>query len=535
MLFIKNLLGKYVLAKSFFKTENGWKRARLGAREEEKWVFEKEHEDSIVVAYTSIKEDPTTKVMAHFILETNLFKEEKIKGNTWIDNTGAERTDSGYSASDYIKVGESTLTVNLSNPTESKTWVSFTFFDEFKNYVGGYTSEYLDVGEGQWAKDVPEDVSYVRFSYSSFAEDIKITSNIPPQCIHRKKGTQSWIESPHYASKNYPYTDKMVEWFLIESLEPGTLYEMKLNNHRQVYEFKTFSENEDVKVLQMSDGVNKEWLFENEEIQGFKIIKNENPDLIIGCGDFVHDNGLRVEAWDTFFNAYQHFLTGRKRIPFIVAFGNHDGHNITEDGDNHLLWVHLGGNRENAIFYNAFFWNLENSDYGVTKIGNFLTLMFLNSGHTVTTTGEQVGFIERELAAAGTTHIFPFFHVGPVGGYYINTAVYTKGVINHWLEPFRQHGVKFVGNGHEHVNLVSKPTSKVSTDTIGVVQDGPVFVGQGHGLGNTTRGVRYYQEDCIDFLDISQKALNFITFKTSGQAQFKMRGLDGTVMYELTR
>lgn len=86
----------------------------------------------------------------------------------WVNSSGIVTADNGYRASGYIPVtpGE-TLMFQLWMPSSQRVWIDDTYFyDESKNYVGGYDGEYITTSHVVKKYTVPSNATYVRVSYS---------------------------------------------------------------------------------------------------------------------------------------------------------------------------------------------------------------------------------------------------------------------------------------------------------------------------------------------------------------------------------
>lgn len=353
----------------------------------------------------------------------------------------------------------------------------------------------------------------------------------PVECLFRKEGTFDWQTVELFADKPFPNTTRRVRWFKLEGLQPNTIYETKLKNHKEIHRFKTmpsvFTRN--LKFVMVSDQLNSEANFQTEGVQGFTTMHNNSIDAIIISGDMVHDDGIRTSAWQLYWEKY--FQIERERnlmIPMVVCLGNHDGRVNNPDGSfKSLLWYDGGATKDDVAFAYNFFSNLDDLAYGVIDISNYLSLIFLNSLHTQPIVGVQTDWLANTLQAREGRHIFPFFHVSPYPAYYHYADPMNKAIRENWTPLFAQHGVKIVGTGHEHVHLVTK---KIINEEVN--ENGVVFTGQGHGMGNITRPSIIPSDTWyVDFLNASQRGFDIIEFKTDGSVELNKVSLTGSVLY----
>lgn len=356
----------------------------------------------------------------------------------------------------------------------------------------------------------------------------------PVECLYRKEGLEEWQTVDLFADKPFPLTEKHVRWFKLQDLEPDTIYETKLKNHRDIHRFKTMPSDfiRNIKATMVSDQMNSEENFKTEGEQGFNTMHNNDIDVILIAGDGVHDNGLKHEAWTLFWEKY--FQIERERnlmLPFIYAFGNHDGRVNNEDGTfKSLLWYTGGARKKHVVFPYNFFSNLNDVGYGTVNISDYLSFVFLNSGHTEKIEGVQTTWLENTLQLNQGRQIFPFLHVAPYPAYSGYNSYNNKRVRDYWTPLFTEYGVKLAGCGHEHVHLVTK---KVTGDNLDV--GGVVYTGHGHGMGNITRPNNIPPDTWyVDFMNNTQRGFDIIEFKPNGEIELNKVSLIGEIMYQKT-
>jgi hypothetical protein len=155
------------------------------------------------------------------------------------------------------------------------------------------------------------------------------------------------------------------------------------------------------------------------------------PDLHINTGDLV-ESGEVAGQWEQFFAVERDLL---RQVPFLPVIGNHDkDENTFYDS----IWC-LPGIRDNPIYF-------------ALRYGNalFLVLDYEEIGDGST---KQDQWVEQQLLQAADDpkirHIFPSYHIpavssGPHGN---SENTHMLGRL-HTL--FKQAGVKFVLNGHDH-------------------------------------------------------------------------------------
>lgn len=155
------------------------------------------------------------------------------------------------------------------------------------------------------------------------------------------------------------------------------------------------------------------------------------PDLHVNTGDLV-ESGEVADQWDLFFAVERDLL---RHVPFLPVIGNHDkDENTFYDS----LWC-LPGVRDNPIYF-------------ALRYGNALFLV-LDYGEIGDGSTEQDQWVEQQLLQAaedpGIRHIFPTYHVPPIssGPHGNDENAHMLGRLH---AQFKQAGVRFVFNGHDH-------------------------------------------------------------------------------------
>lgn len=356
----------------------------------------------------------------------------------------------------------------------------------------------------------------------------------PVECVYRKQGSVDWLDVPLHADKPFPLTSKRVRWFKLEGLEPDTIYETRLRGHDTIHRFKTMpSVSSDIKVVMLSDQANNVPAYRTDAEIGMQTIHDNDVDVIVLAGDMVHDDSSRLNAWESYWDAY--FKSERNNnmmLPMIVCLGNHDG--WVDSGGTYnesLLWIHNSATKDDVLFAYNFFANLNDEAYGVIDVSDYMSIIFLNTYHTQPILGTQTTWLETTLSARqGRQHVFPYFHVSPYPSWYPDTLNYIYEVRDHWTPLFTQYGVKIAGSGHEHVHVVTKKVTGTSLDANGVV-----YTGQGHGMGNNTRGISIAPDEWfVDYLSNDVKGFDFIEFRQNGDVHLDKVNLQGNTLHSVS-
>jgi 3',5'-cyclic AMP phosphodiesterase CpdA len=217
----------------------------------------------------------------------------------------------------------------------------------------------------------------------------------------------------------------------LTGLEPGALYQFRVVGEGEVNSAGTFRvapEGDMPFRFTVAGDTRTQPFFHRVVIDRALAVR---PDLNMNTGDLV-ESGEVASHWDQFFDVEKDML---RHVPFLPVIGNHDkDENTFYDS----LWC-LPGIRDNPIYFalrygNALFLVLDDAEIG--------------DGST-----EQDIWLEGQLLQAandpGIKHIFPAWHAPPLSsGSHGNSE--NTNMLDLWHSRFKEAGVQFVFNGHDH-------------------------------------------------------------------------------------
>lgn len=362
----------------------------------------------------------------------------------------------------------------------------------------------------------------------------------------------SWIRLEPYKVDELLMTDYKIYWFKLSELNQDTIYETRMSGS-VVNRIKTLKvhQPEEFKVVMLSDQMNVSGVVDKQFENLSNILKEINPDLIAINGDVVHDDAHKYSRWVDLWEGWgNHVLDSDGNIiPIMATLGNHDGaiydnvpmEDRTSRNLDSLLWHRNGATSNDVPFFYSFFSTITpDNHYRKISISDYINCLVLNSGHTIDIKGEQTTWIENELINSVDRHVFPFFHVSPYPsryGYNYRTHVEQR---ENWSPLFSQHGVKFVGNGHEHISFATKRVTGDSLDANGVI-----YSGQGNGIGTDIREFRshfsvdndpgfyidYMKDNSFDLKEV--QGFDLFTFKDSGNVKLEKMLFTGDTVHSI--
>jgi hypothetical protein len=314
---------------------------------------------------------------------------------------------------------------------------------------------------------------------------------VNPDCEikYREINTEIW-NSVTGTNQIIPYPDVLIEkerlvhWTTITGLQAGTNYEFKFSGDttEQIYKFKTMPLNlntEQIKIAFAGDchyGIDDIFDMSHENIEMVTSeIKKSQPDIFIGLGDLVYDDG-EVHAgvtynWVRFLKMLQEHLIKDDGylIPFITAFGNHDGARTYLDIENGAPY----DKDNNATYFSKLFAfpKSQNHLFGDLIFGDYLQLLCLESGYA-NPISECTQFLTNNIDNT-KKHIIPFYHI-PLYAYRGNSITNNTEAIAQWETIFGSNGVKISMSGHLHSYSYTKPllNGAIVTGNNGVVYCG---------------------------------------------------------------
>jgi len=308
------------------------------------------------------------------------------------------------------------------------------------------------------------------------------------------------------SSETFEGTTAWINSVELTDLTPGTEYYVVIPHqiHEERFKFRTAPEDpEEVVFIAVSDfhltGTSSG---RSRRRTVMKAIADENPDFVIMVGDLWYhnenDNDDVNASVDGFFDDLHEALitSDGRRIPVLPVEGNHDGIES---------FVSAGTipAKENAPFYyNRFKLPGEEGCY-VLQYGPDLTLIGLNSGHSIDNEGHHTEWLEQTLQQYQSSEwIIPFHHVGPYPCYRSVNDTYSTKVRTNWVPLYEQYGVDLVISGHDHAYKRTYPIRNNQID----YENGIVYIGD----GGSVSGLR---EPYLDRWYIFEAASEYNFFK----------------------
>jgi hypothetical protein len=270
----------------------------------------------------------------------------------------------------------------------------------------------------------------------------------------------------------FPNTDLKVHRCELTGLTAGTEYQFKIGESSPVHRFRTMPAKQTDMIQFVSGGdcgVNAHAIGTNV------IAARQDPQFALIGGDLAYDNGKSPQTFLAFLQNYsKHMLDSQGRlIPMVTCIGNHE--------------VNGGykGKREQSPQYLSVFDGLfAERTYGLLDIGDYLSLVLLDTGHIEPIGGEQAQWLETVLAArqerphlivANHVPAYPSYRApeGKIGS--LGTGEENR---KHWSPLFEKYKVDLVLEHHDHTFKRTHPLTGGMRDKNGVLYLGDGSWGQ---------------------------------------------------------
>lgn len=197
------------------------------------------------------------------------------------------------------------------------------------------------------------------------------------------------------------------------------------------------------------------------------------PDFALLGGDLAYDNGVAATSWIDWLGSWMTAAVAKDRrlLPLVAAIGNHEVR---------------GGYRAEPVkdspYYYALFVPPGRRSYFAADVGDYLSLVVLDSGHTERVGGPQAEWLAGALAERErqrflfVTYHFPAYGTvkAPAGKLPIEHPKSVE-IQTHWLPQLERHGVTAVFEHDHHAHKRSHRIRAGERDD----ENGLLFLGDG--------------------------------------------------------
>lgn len=264
-------------------------------------------------------------------------------------------------------------------------------------------------------------------------------------------------------TKPYPNTNDKVHRSELTGLKPGTEYQFQIGTGSRTYYFRTMPAKA-TNTLQFVSGGDSG--VDIHAVGTNILASRQEPYFALIAGDLAYDNGKSPATFTKFLQNYrQHMVDPKGRlIPLVSCPGNHEvdgGYKGTRDKSPQYLSV-----------FDGFF---SDTTYGVFDIGDYLSLVLLDSNHMAPVIGEQTSWLTKTLAERQERpHLIVANHVPAYPSYRVPEG--KEGKLGtgedqriHWSPLFERYNVDVVLEHHDHTFKRTHPLTNGMKDKYGVL------------------------------------------------------------------
>jgi hypothetical protein len=282
-----------------------------------------------------------------------------------------------------------------------------------------------------------------------------------------------WSRASGHAAQ-MPYTNRMVHTVEISGLTGNTRYEFRLGRlttresdgglefapFGPAHAFSTLPPNLNRPVKFISGGDIYGGDHVNLMTEMCRIAAARDPEFALLGGDiaYVNNEPKAADRWFNFFQVWGDTMktTDGRLIPVIPAIGNHEVH-----GDTYEIRggaPNRGVSTDRALFFYTLFSFPGRPGYKAIDVGDYLSIIALDSFHSNPVPGAQTDWLRGVLASRrAVPYVVPFYHVPAYPSYRSFAGAISVAVRANWVPLFDEAGVRFAFENHDHAYKVSHP------------------------------------------------------------------------------
>ncbi len=288
--------------------------------------------------------------------------------------------------------------------------------------------------------------------------------------LYHLAGNDKWM-SVEASVRPVPDTKVIVYVSQIEGLKSDSTYVFKIEGCEREFKFRTLPQKLSREVRFVVGG--DIFYYWGAEILNRMnhAISYDDPDFVVMGGDLAYTAGAKsltrgrkseMARWQEFFRVMQKSLMGKdsRVIPMVPVIGNHDVHRMSAK------------RKYPELFYSIFPFPEEGKAYRNLKIGSYLNLVLLDSGHSSPIGGEQAQWLQSVLSEDASRYLFAIYHVGAYPSVYKYRGEVPELLRKTWVPLFEEAHISGAFEHHSHALKRTYPIKKGQIDPDGVVYYG---------------------------------------------------------------
>ena len=271
------------------------------------------------------------------------------------------------------------------------------------------------------------------------------------------------VRSQQTVTKPFPGTDLKVHRCELAGLMAGTDYVFQIGDSSRVHRFRTMPAKATDTIQFVSGG---DCGTDRHAVGTNIIAARQEPYFALIGGDLAYDNGRSPKTFLRFLENYsRHMVDPKGRlIPLVACAGNHE--------------VDGGYSKDRckaAQYLSVFDGFYPETPYGVLDIGDYLSLVLLDTGHLAAIEGAQTDWLastlkerqdRRHLIVANHVPAYPSYRAPEGQGDSLGTGEANR---IHWCPLFEKYKVDVVLEHHDHTFKRTHPLTDGRPDKNGVL------------------------------------------------------------------
>ena len=272
-----------------------------------------------------------------------------------------------------------------------------------------------------------------------------------------------------------PHTGRLVSQAELTGLQPDTTYEFRLAGEEHIRRFRTLPAKLTRPLTFVEGGDPQDGPALERMMQ---LAASRDPAFAVLGGDLTFDDGLPEHAGrvERFFRSLGRDLVSPdgRHIPVVVALGNHDLNRAEQWIINDEALPQNADERRALAPYFMAAWPFPGDPgYNVLDVGDYLSLIVLDTNHLNAVDGPQREWLRRTLAdRRAVPHLFPVYHVPAYPGVRDMHDELSKLIREKWTPLFDEAGVRLTFEHHEHAFKVTRPLRGGNPSDDGIVYFG---------------------------------------------------------------